>query len=72
MGVPARHSRSRWFAVDLTRKTAPWVFAKGEPYRVIVALELNTTLVAVMGTRVLTISGATDKQGNAFCASAKD
>ena len=27
-------SESRWFSVRLTRKNAPWVFVKGEPFKV--------------------------------------
>ena len=32
----------------LTRKNAPWVFLKGEPFRNIAALELTAVLVAIM------------------------
>ena len=31
----------------LSRKSAPWAFAKGEPFRTIAALELTAVLVAV-------------------------
>ena len=75
-GTPA--SRSRWFAVDLNKKNAPWIYAKGEPYRVIAALELYTTLVSLMvfgpawprgcGSTII-LSGLTDNLGNTFCLS---
>ena len=40
--------KARWFSVRLDRKTAPWVFAKGEPFRVIASLELLAVVVAVI------------------------
>ena len=43
-GVPPH--RARWFAVSLTRRNAPWAFAKGEPFRTIASLELYATLVS--------------------------
>ena len=43
-----RTEGARWFSVWLTRKNAPWVFLKGEPYRNIAALELTAVLVAIM------------------------
>eukprot|EP00969_Alexandrium_andersonii_P162557 7185550-Alexandrium_andersonii.AAC.1 len=36
--------QARWFALRITRKNAPWVFARGEPFRKIAALELLATL----------------------------
>jgi hypothetical protein len=39
---------SRWFAVRLTRRNAPWAFARGETFRVIAALELFGFLCGVM------------------------
>jgi len=41
-------STSRWFAVRLTRRNAPWAFARGETFRVIAALELFGFLCGVM------------------------
>ena len=38
---------AEWFAVSLTRKTAPWAFARGEPFRTIAALELLGVLVGL-------------------------
>ena len=37
-----------WFAVRLTRVTAPWAFARGETFRVIASLELLGALLGVM------------------------
>eukprot|EP00438_Fugacium_kawagutii_P028975 Skav210536 [mRNA] locus=scaffold3045:358236:363217:- [translate_table: standard] len=39
---------ARWFSVELTRANAPWVFLKGEPFKVIASLELLAVTVAVM------------------------
>ena len=39
---------SAWFAVSLTPATAPWAYLKGEPFKVISALELLATTVALM------------------------
>ena len=69
----ARPGEARWFSVRLDRKNAPWAFAKGEPFRVVAALELYATLVSVMvfGDRwpagasgQVTIGGTTDNGGN--------
>ncbi|CAJ1332305.1 unnamed protein product [Effrenium voratum] len=40
-------AEARWFSLKLTRKTAPWAYVKGEPFRVIASLELIATTVAV-------------------------
>ena len=72
-GIPA--SRARWFAVELDRKTAPWAYARGEPFRSVAALELFATLLsfvlfapqwpaAAQGSVGLT--GITDNMGNTF------
>ena len=64
---------ARWFSVQLTRSSAPWAFARGQPFRTIAALELYATLVCVVlfGKRWrsatsgrLRLSGATDNLGN--------
>ena len=58
---------------DLDRKTAPWAFSKGEPFKVVAALELYATLLCVMAfgdawskaaSGRITITGATDNRGN--------
>ena len=68
-----RPSSARWFALRLTRASAPWAFAKGEPFKVVAALELFGTLMAVKvfgdkwpkSTRgMLKIGGSTDNGGN--------
>ena len=68
-----RPGGARWFSVILDRKSAPWAFAKGEPFKVVAALELYATLLCVMAfgdtwskaaTGRITITGATDNQGN--------
>ena len=69
-------SEARWFSVVLTKASAPWAFAKGEPFRTIAALELLGALFAFMvfkegaawlhGSAFLCLSGFTDNQGNTF------
>lgn len=39
---------SRWFATTLTAQNAPWAFCKGEAFRVVSALELLATIVALI------------------------
>ena len=38
---------ARWFKVELGRATAPWAYKRGEPFRVIAALELLGTLLSI-------------------------
>ncbi len=66
---------SRWFAVSLTRTTAPWAYCRGEPFRTIAALEAFGVLLALMafaddlqtdGDVTLQVAGATDNRGNAY------
>ena len=63
--------------MELTRATAPWAYAKGEPFRAIAALELLGTLVSLMvlvpvaerrgeASALITLSASTDNQGNTF------
>ena len=69
-------SEARWFSVVLTKASAPWAFAKGEPFRTIAALELLGALFAFMvfkegaawlhGSAFLSLTGFTDNQGNTF------
>ena len=40
--------QARWFSVELSRKTAPWAYLRGDPFRAIASLELLAVLVAVM------------------------
>ena len=66
---------ARWFRIELTRKTAPWAFGRGEPFRAIAALELFASLVSLMvfaqglpddAGAELQLSGLTDNSGNTF------
>ena len=62
--------------MELTRKTAPWAYVKGDPFRTISSLELVAVLIAVMlfapgaewkGSRAqVTITAVTDNRGNTF------
>ena len=48
-------SGARWFSMELSRKSAPWAVAKGEPFRTIAALEL--TAVLVMAVKLFCLDG---------------
>ena len=39
--------KARWFSIRVTRKNSPWLFAKGEPFRVVASIELLATTVAL-------------------------
>ena len=65
--------RARWFSLALTRRSAPWAFSRGEPFRTIAALELYASLVSIMvfvgevedGSKgTLHLTGQTDNSGN--------
>ena len=70
---------SRWFAMEITESEAPWIFAKErDPQRVIAALELLGSIVAIVlfdpdGTRgglnECTLTGSTDNRGNSYIVS---
>ena len=45
-GIPT--SEARWFSLKLTKRNAPWLYVKGEPFRVIAAAELVGVLVALV------------------------
>ena len=71
----ARPAEARWFSVALTRATAPWAFARGEPFRTIAALELYATLLSVMlfsgswpvsSSGRVRLTGTTDNLGNSW------
>ena len=47
LGKPVAHEEARWFTVSLDRSSAPWAYRRGEPFRVIAALELLGNLLAV-------------------------
>ena len=74
-----RAREAPWFAVSLDRRSAPWAFHRGEPFRTIASLELLAALVGVMtlcplsewdtgrdSTGWVTIGCGTDNQGNSF------
>jgi hypothetical protein len=69
---------ARWYAMEIRESEAPWVFAKKDPQRVIAALELLATLVAIVlfdpeekvgGLRGCTITASTDNKGNSYIIS---
>ena len=67
---------ARWFSVEVTKQWAPWVWCKqNDPGRVIAALELLATLMAIMvfgdkwhirGPTTMYGTGLTDNRGNSF------
>ena len=70
-------SEAPWFSVALTRSTAPWAFARGEPFRTVASLELMASLIGLMvlvpesggqgeACGFLGMSCGTDNQGNSF------
>ena len=65
----------RWFSLQLTKRTAPWAFAAGEPFRTIASLEPLASLIGLMAFRpeplagadpTITLAGATDNRGNSY------
>ena len=73
----AKSKDAEWFSVELTRATAPWAFARGDPFRTIASLELIGVLIGLVvlvpeqsrrGDAAATISMtcSTDNQGNSF------
>ena len=72
-----RTQEAPWFSVTLTRATAPWAYARGEPFRTIASLELLGSLVSLMvlvperaakgdTSALITLTSSTDNQGNSF------
>ena len=67
---------AKWFAAEITQDLAPWVWAKkGDAQRVIAALELLGTILAIIlfdperksgGLRNCSITGSTDNRGNSY------
>ena len=81
LALPGRplHEDRTWFSVRLNKRTAPWAFARGEPFRTIASLELLGVLLSVMvllplqeyqkdggATGLITVGCGTDNQGNSF------
>eukprot|EP00438_Fugacium_kawagutii_P029840 Skav200966 [mRNA] locus=scaffold448:569541:570587:- [translate_table: standard] len=66
----------RWFSIHLDRKSAPWAYLKGEPFRNIASLELVAVLTAVILFEVegskegclqsMSLSASTDNLGNTY------
>ena len=63
--------------MTLTRATAPWAYARGEPFRTIASLELLGTLVSLVllvpvedrrgdASALISLTCSTDNQGNSF------
>lgn len=70
----ASTQEARWFSMKLGRKTVPWAYLRGDPFRAIASLELLAVLVAVMlfikdapwraGRRRALLTAYTDNMGN--------
>ena len=68
--------RARWFAVKVDRRSCPWLYLKGEPFRTIAAAELLAVTVAIMAFKEgaewkrsegrFSIGGFTDNSSNTF------
>lgn len=68
--------KARWFHVTLTRRNAPFLFVKGEPFRTIASAELLGVTVAIIvlgpgskwrnGAGRVGITGFTDNLSNAY------
>ena len=73
-GPAADPGSARWFACQVDSATYPWVFEKGQPFKVIAALELLATLYGLMllvpvadygdGLAKVRFSAGTDNQSN--------
>lgn len=40
--------QARWFSIALSRRTVPWAYLRGDPFRAIASLELLAVLTAIM------------------------
>ena len=77
-GSPIPHDQAKWFFLKLDRRSAPWAFARGEPYRAIASLELLGTMLGLMllveeasvseeyFSCSLSFGGLTDNKGNRY------
>ena len=72
-----RTSNAPWFSLQLARKTAPWAFEKGEPFRTIASLELLASRIGLMvlvpkasdggdSVGLVGLSVGTGNQGNTY------
>ena len=68
---------AHWFAIEFTKKNAPWIFHKGEPFRLIASLELLATLLCLLvfdvrnedtdeRSKITLGGGSTDNMGNMY------
>ena len=67
------------FSIDLSAANAPWLFCRGEPFRIISSLELLATLLGVMlflpknagagASGIIAGSAFTDNLGNTYAVS---
>ena len=68
---------AEWFSLTLTRASAPWAYARGDPFRTIASLELLGALVSLVvlipeeerrgdASALITMTCSTDNQGNSF------
>ena len=65
-----------WYGLRLSKPTAPWAYAAGEPFRTIASLELYATLLCIVvfdlkGEEgcLLQLAGETDNGGNPYVTS---
>jgi hypothetical protein len=79
-GKPILPKDAKWFLLSLSRVSAPWAFAKGEPFRTIASLELLGSLLGIMllvdgvdkgthyykGSLSVGVGGLTDNSGNRY------
>ena len=70
---PQGPKHSRWFAVRITRESAPWAYWAGDAYKAIATLELFATLPCVMAfgppegaEGMICLSGDTDNKGYTY------
>ena len=78
LGRGIHRQDAKWFYLHLTRKSAPWAFTKGEPFRTIASLELLGSLMGIMllldgdeepevrCTARVSVGGLIDNAGNKF------
>ena len=67
--------KARWYSLRLEKSSAFWMYWKGEPYKVIAALELMATLVSLMVflpeeeqvQGFAKVTGLGDNSGNRYC-----
>ena len=70
---------ARWFSIRLTPQNCTWLHCRGEPYRIIAALELYATIFGILafipegdastGCGMVTGSAGTDNKGDMYAVS---